>query len=197
MESTQRRELFDYIDANCLITDAHFTLSTGTSAEFYFDCKRATLDGVALGLIADVVLDEISKLKEEPEIIAGLTMGADPIVTAVAMRAAALGKKTSRASIVRKEPKKHGTMNHIENEHSPGSSVVVVDDVITSGNSTKIACDKLIEAGYRIVGILTLIDRQSGGVQSLEKEYGCPVLSIFSRDDFGGISHDRVAAAVG
>lgn len=194
MGKYRRDRLFEIIESDCLITSAQFTLSKGQTAGFYFDCKKATLDGFSLSLIADAFLQEIDKLHEEPEVISGLTMGADPIVAAVAMRAAELGKKTTRASIVRKEPKKHGTMNHIENEQPQGSTVVVVDDVITSGSSTKTACDLLLESGYRIVGIVSLIDRQAGGVQSLKREYNCPVLSIFKRDDFEGISIERAAS---
>lgn len=189
-----REPLFRIIDSDCLITSAQFTLSKGQTAGFYFDCKKATLDGFALGLIADAFIHEIGKLHEEPEVISGLTMGADPIVAAVVMRAAELGKRTTRASIVRKEAKKHGTMNYIENEQPPGSTVVVVDDVITSGSSTKTACDQLLASGYRIVGIVSLIDRQAGGVQDLEQEYNCPVLSIFKRDDFEEIAIDSAAA---
>lgn len=191
-----RAKLLQFIEEHCLITDRQFTLSTGQSAGFYFDCKTATLDGKTLILIADEFLAEIDQLPEIPTVIAGLTMGADPIVAAVAMRAAQVGKATNRASIVRKEPKKHGTMNHVENEQQRGSRVVVIDDVITSGSSTKTACERLMEAGYSIVGIICLVDREAGGVQNLEESFRCPVRSILTRSDFGriaGASADRSA----
>ncbi|MDN5871560.1 MAG: orotate phosphoribosyltransferase [Nitrococcus sp.] len=181
-----------------MITDRQFILSTGQAAGFYFDCKNATLDGSTLILIADEFLAEIDQLPEVPTVIAGLTMGADPIVAAVAMRAAQVGKATNRASIVRKKPKKHGTRNHVENEQQRGSKVVVVDDVITSGSSTHTACKKLMESGYTIVGIICLVDRQAGGVKSLETSIHCPVRSIFTSSDFGRISDasaDRSATA--
>ena len=183
-----RAELLRFLEARCLITDREFILSKGQSAGFYFDCKKATLDGKALILIADEFLAEIDKLPNVPDVIAGLTMGADPIVAAVAMRAAQVGKATNQASIVRKEPKNHGTMNHIENEPQSGSRIVVVDDVITSGSSTKTACERLMEAGYTIVGIVCLVDREAGGAQELEESFHCPVRSIFTRSDFGRIA---------
>lgn len=186
--SQTRARLQKLIDEKCLsILETPLRLSTGALSNIYFDCKAVTLDGEALSLMADLFLNEIYSLPEVPEAIGGLTMGADFITAAVAMRAFDRGMTTVRGSIVRKEPKKHGTMNRIENELPRGTSIVVVDDVITTGNSTRQACEHLTEAGYRIVGIVALVDREQGGKEALEKKYGA-VRAVFNRSDFPRIA---------
>jgi orotate phosphoribosyltransferase len=151
---------------------------------FYFDCKKAMLDGELLSYLADAFLEQIRKLPEVPSAIGGLTMGADFISAAVAMRAFQTGQPTVHASIVRKEPKKHGTKNFIENQLPSGTKIVVVDDVITSGASTQKACTQFLDAGYQLVGILALVDREAGGRERLETEFKCPVLPLFKKRDF-------------
>jgi orotate phosphoribosyltransferase len=179
----KRQLLLNRVEDRCLIF-GDFTLSTGAKSPFYFDCKHATLDGGILAMIADAFLDEISKFPEIPTAIGGLTMGADFISAAVAMRAAQIGAKTVQASIVRKEPKRHGTRNYIENQLPPGTSIVVVDDVITSGGSTQKACDEFLKARYRIVGILALVDREAGGLEALQRKNNCPVRALLRKSDF-------------
>jgi orotate phosphoribosyltransferase len=179
----KRQILRDLVEARCLVF-GDFTLSTGEKSRFYFDCKHATLDGETLSHISDAFLEEIAKFSTTPTAIGGLTMGADFIVAAVAMRAFQTGAKTQRASIVRKEPKKHGTRNFIENQLPPGTSIVVVDDVITSGSSTIKACEKFREAGYKIVGILALVDREAGGIQKLQRTFECEARAVFRKSDF-------------
>ena len=186
--SESREQLRQFIEKHCLITDQAFILSAGKSAEYYFDCKRATLDGAGLVMIAEEFLNKIEQINPRTTAIAGLTMGADPIVAAVVMRASQLGLPTNRASIVRKEPKQHGTRSHIENDQAQDTVVIVVDDVITSGRSTQIACDKLIEAKYKISGIICLVDREEGGVAMLKEKYHCPVSAVFCRRDFKAIT---------
>lgn len=187
-----RARLWELIDQKCLrIMKSPVRLSTGAASSFYFDCKAVTLDGEALSLIADAFLAEIAELPESPAAIGGLTMGADFITAAVAMKGYERGLKTVHGSIVRKEPKKHGTMNLIENELPAGTPIVVVDDVITTGNSTKQACEQFIAAGYRVVGIIALIDREQGGRQSLESRFGV-VRAVFNKSNFPRIAeHER------
>nr|VFK15880.1 MAG: orotate phosphoribosyltransferase [Candidatus Kentron sp. LPFa] len=180
--------LWQIIDRDALITGQELALSAGGASSFYFDCKKATLNGEGLHLIADAFLERIDALSERPVAIGGLTLGADFIVAAVIMRAHQVAHPTVFGSIVRKEPKKHGTRTRIENDPRAGMSVVVVDDVITTGGSTAKACDEFIEAGCRIVGIIALIDREAGGAQSLADKYGCPVHALFRKGDFPRIS---------
>ena len=179
-----RSMLWEILNANSLVTGGDMTLSSGASSTFYFDCKKTTLTGEGLAILADLMLEEIDQFSERPSAIGGLTIGADFIVAAVAMRAFQVGHPTIHGSIVRKEPKKHGTRSHIENELPAGTKIVVVDDVITTGGSTAKACNQLLENGYKIVGILALVDREAGGAAKLAQEYSCAVRSIFTKSDF-------------
>lgn len=184
MNNALWKRLRDLIERRCLMTpEKPIRLSTGALSNFYFDCKAVTLDGEGLNLIAEAMLEEIQSLPEAPRAIGGLTMGADFITAAVAMKAFERGLPTVLGSIVRKEPKKHGTMNKIENELPRGTPIVVIDDVITTGKSTRLACHEFLAAGYRIVGIIALVDREEGGKASLEQEFG-QVKSLFRTSDF-------------
>ena len=115
-----RDQLRDLIDSACLSVGADFQLSTGANSDFYFDCKKATLDGSGLSMIVDLVLKEIDKLPEQPDAIGGLTIGADPIIAGVIIR-----EPRIKGSIVRKEQKAHGTKNKIENQLRQGTKIVV------------------------------------------------------------------------
>ncbi|MCY4284171.1 MAG: phosphoribosyltransferase family protein [Thiotrichales bacterium] len=179
-----REELRSLVDEKCLTVGRSYTLSTGSRSAFYFDCKKAMLDGRCLSLIADAFLEEAGRLPRFPQAIGGLTMGADFIVAAVIQRAFETGKPLVSGSIVRKEQKGHGAGNTIENALPPGTPILVVDDVVTTGSSTVAACDAFIVAGYEIVGIAALVDRESGGCETLARKYGCPVSAIFRKRDF-------------
>ena len=165
-----REELRSLVDEKCLTVGHSYTLTTGRRSGFYFDCKKAMLDGRCLGLIADAFLEEAGKLPRFPKAIGGLTMGADFIVGAVIQRAFETGKPMVSGSIVRKEQKQHGAGNRIENELPAGTSIMVVDDVVTTGSSTETACDAFIAAGYDVVGIVALVDRESGGCEALARD---------------------------
>lgn len=184
-----REELRLLVDEKCLTVGQAYTLTTGSRSAFYFDCKKAMLDGKCLSLIADAFLEEAGKLSRFPQAIGGLTMGADFIVAAVIQRAFETGKPLVSGSIVRKEKKEHGAGNKIENELPRGTPILVVDDVVTTGSSTVAACDAFIAAGYDIVGIAALVDRESGGRESLAQKYDCPVSAIFRKRDFPRIEH--------
>ena len=182
--SAAREELRTLVDEKCLILGPAYTLSAGRQTDFYFDCKRAMLDGKCLSLIADAFLEEAGTLPAFPEAIGGLTMGADFIVAAVIQRAYETGKPMVRGSIVRKEPKKHGTRSRIENELPRGTRIMVVDDVVTSGSSTAAACEEYLASGYRIACIVALVDREAGGRRALMEKYGCSVRALFRKSDF-------------
>ena len=192
MSRTNRREeLRALVDEKCLTTDHSFTLSAGKQSGFYFDCKKAMLDGKCLSLIAEAFLEEAAELPRFPEAIGGLTMGADFIVAAVIQRGFEGGKPLVSGSIVRKDPKGHGTGNKIENRLPEGTRIMVIDDVITSGASTEAACREFVAGGYEIVGIVALVDREAGGRESLSEKYGCPVRAIFRKSDFPSIGRDK------
>ncbi len=191
--TSNKETLRQLIEDNCLDASHDYVLSTGENSAFYFDCKKATLDGYALSLISDFMLEEINSLPTTPVAIGGLTLGADFIVAGVVMRAAQTDHPTKFGSIVRKEPKKHGTKNKVENQLPKGTSIVVVDDVITSGRSTLIACDELEKEGYNIVGVVALVDRQQGGADKIRERYP-NVRALFYASDFHKLDEIKKSA---
>ena len=179
---TNRDRLHRLIEKLCII-EGDFVLSTGVKSRYYFDCKAVALHGEGLTLIGRELLREIESLPVKPTAIGGLTMGADFISAAVIILSHQAGGELLHGSIVRKEPKKHGTRRKIENELPAGTKIVVVDDVITTGTSTLKACREFEEAGYEIVGILAVIDREQGGRKTLEEKYR-HVRTLFKTSDF-------------
>lgn len=180
--SGKREILKQLIEENCLLTEGDYLLSTGQRSSFYFDCKRVTLNGHGLSLIAASMLDEIAKLGIRPDAIGGLTIGADPIIAGVIVEAHRRGIAL-RGSIARKEPKTHGTCKAIENELNEGATFVVVDDVFTTGASTLKACDAFEEHGYKVIGVIGLVDRCQGGIEAIQKRYK-KVSALFSAKEF-------------
>ena len=155
------------------------TLSSGRTSDYYLDCKRVTLSPEGAFLTAKLMLEMI-----RPEVFAvgGLTLGADPIVSSIAVLSHMQGRDLS-ALIVRKEPKKHGTMSFVEGPRlDEGAKVAVVEDVVTSGASLLRAIERIAAAGYQPVQALTLLDRQEGGKEAIE-ERGFVLQALFSRDD--------------
>ena len=178
-----RNRLLKLIEDRCLKI-GKVRLSTGQESDFYFDCKRIALEGEGLSLLTDLVFERIESLPEMPSAVGGLTMGADFIVAGVILKAHRLGKAVQHGSIVRKEVKKHGAQNKIENKLTSGVKIVVVDDVVTTGGSTLEACEQFEMAGYDIVGIITLVDREeSDGMLNISQKYK-NVSSIFKASDF-------------
>lgn len=184
---TNRERLRKLIEERCLSAGPEFTLSTGEKSNFYFDCKGVTLHGEGLALIAREFLDEVRQFPIQPTAIGGLTMGADFIAAAVIVLAHQNGSQLQDGSIVRKEPKKHGTRNRIENQLPPGTKIVVIDDVVTSGSATLKACDELEAAGYDVVVILAVVDREAGGIEKLAQRYP-RVRTLFRKSDFPALA---------
>lgn len=180
-----REFMRDFLAQHCLLTGADIQLSGGGSASFYFDCKRATLNGAFLQPLADWLLSDVAaQLSPPPTAVGGPTLGADFIAAAVALRAHQRDIPLAHGCIVRKEPKKHGTQNKIENDPTPPARVLVVEDVITTGGSIARACDELLAGGHRIAAIAAIIDREAGGKQMLEEKYNTAVYALFNRGDF-------------
>ncbi len=158
----------------------NFTLVSGMTSHYYFDSKPTTLDPEGGYLTALMILHMLKEKGIKAESIGGLTLGADPIVAAVA--AVSFAEKDQftllSAYIVRKEAKKHGTQKFIEGfDGGPGTKVVVVDDVCTTGGSTVKAINLSIDAGYDVVAVVCLVDREQGGAEAL-KNY--PFFSLFT-----------------
>ncbi len=143
-----------------------FRLVSGGLSKYYFNCKTVTLSPEGMYLIGNIIFDMIANLDIKG--IGGLTLGADPISNAVAYTSYLKGKPIE-AFVVRKKAKQHGTMQWIEGNIKEGDSVVVVDDVITTGSSTIQAITKLKEASIFVKKVIVLIDRQEGGRENILK----------------------------
>src|SRR5216117_2012351 len=166
----QLRELRDIIRQKSLRV-GDFTLSSGKKSSYYLDCRMTTLDPRGALLIARLILDRIRAENIQADAIGGLTMGADPIATAVAV-VSGLEAKPIPAFIVRKEAKGHGTQRSIEGyDGKAGSRVIVVDDVCTTGGSILIAAEKAEEAGYTVAATFCVVDRQEGGSEIISTRY--------------------------
>ena len=153
-----------------------FKLSSGKTSEHYINCKPVTLSGWGLSLVCPLMVEHLEK---DTVSVAGLTLGADPLVAGVAL-SALLQEKPIDAMIVRKEPKGHGTGAWIEGPELPkGSIVTVVEDVITTGGSALFAVEKLREHGYTVNRVITLVDRQEHD-SSIWKENDLELASCFT-----------------
>ena len=143
------------------------------------NCKPVTLSGEGLLLLSKIILEDV---ESQSVSVAGITLGGDPLVTAVAMAAANIDRPLN-ALIVRKEPKGYGTAAWLEGPLPPqGSLITVLEDVVTTGASSLKAVRQLIEAGYRVERIISIVDRQEGGEIAI-REAGLDLVSIFTLDE--------------
>ncbi|MFB3766005.1 MAG: orotate phosphoribosyltransferase [Methanotrichaceae archaeon] len=154
-------------------------LSSGKMSKYYIDCKRVTLTPEGAYLTAKIMLEMV---RPEISAVGGLTLGADPIVSSIAVLSH-IQERNLSALIVRKEPKKHGTMSFVEGPAlEKGSKIAVVEDVVTTGTSIIKAIKRVEAAGYKPVQVIAILDRQEGGREALKAE-GFDLESIFTRDD--------------
>jgi orotate phosphoribosyltransferase len=156
-----------------------FKLVSGKTSKIYIDCKKTTCNAKGKVLIGNLLFDRISNL--DVNAIGGLTLGADPIASAVSY-ASEIEKKPINAFIVRKKAKKHGLKKTIEGDVKKGDKVVVVDDVITTGASTIEAIEKAREFGLCVVKAVVLVDRHEGGKENIEKT-GVPCEAIVTKTE--------------
>src|SRR5438094_5815545 len=158
-----------------------FSLSSGKRSSYYLDCRMTTLDPTGALLIGRLMLDCIRKQKIQADAIGGLTLGADPIATAVAVVSALEGRPLP-AFIVRKETKAHGTQKGIEGwDGKRGARVIVVDDVCTTGDSILKAAERAEEAGYEVAAAFCVVDREEGGTEIIAKRY--PFYTLFTANE--------------
>lgn len=162
--SSARREALQQMLARQAYRRGDFLLASGRRSEHYVNCKPVSLSGAGATLLAPLLLEQVDP---KAQAVAGLTMGADPLVSCVAMAAGLVGRQLD-ALIVRKEPKGHGTGAWIEGPlPSPGAQVTVLEDVVTTGGSCLKAVTRLREAGYVVQEVVTIVDRQDGGQAAL------------------------------
>jgi orotate phosphoribosyltransferase len=168
-ESTQAlsAELLDLVCQRAY-QSGDFVLSSGQKSSYYINCKQVTLDPRGALLVGKLFL---AHLPSNAQAVAGLTLGADPIVTAVSVVSACDRPPGYPALIIRKEAKGHGTQAYIEGPTlSPGTQIVVLEDVVTTGQSALKAVDRLRQAGYHVDTVLAIVDRQQGGAELYQAE---------------------------
>jgi orotate phosphoribosyltransferase len=177
------------------VFQGNFTLASGAQSDLYIDARLTTLDPRGAHLVGQIgwklVKENAAKLGKSIDAIGGLTMGADPVALSIGIAALVDEPHTTlQVFTVRKSAKVHGRQKLIEGNFAKGDSVVVVDDVITTGGSTQQAIDTIEAAGGRIAFVLVLVDRREGGREKIEKR-GYTVVPIFTRVDLTGADAAR------
>lgn len=159
-------------------------LASGRASDFYLDTKQASLTAEGHYLVGRLVLSRIATAFPRAQAVGGLTMGADPIASAVSLTSFLWGQPLP-AFYVRKEPKGHGTNQWLEGKKAipPGARVAVVEDVVTTGGSTLKAVERIRSEGFLVEGVVALVDRQEGGREAVQAA-GIPLESLFVRSDF-------------
>ena len=155
-----REQLLDQIRTKAVV-HGRVVLSSGREADYYVDLRRVTLDGHAAPLVGEVMLDLTSDLSYDA--VGGLTLGADPVATAMLHAAAARGKQLD-AFVVRKAEKAHGLQRRIEGPDVVGRRVLAVEDTSTTGGSVMTAVEALREAGAEVVGVAVIVERGAAGM---------------------------------
>jgi orotate phosphoribosyltransferase len=171
-----------------LQTDAYrkgeYTLSSGKKTDHYVNCKPVTLSGEGSILVGTLLLDLV---EDETLAVAGLTLGADPLVTSVAMTSWLDNTRRTKLNslIIRKEPKGHGTTSQIEGMLPiKGCKIVVLEDVVTTGESAMKAVRVLREAGYKVEQVISIVDRQEDDeADNLFEKENIEFVSLFTLDD--------------
>lgn len=167
--------------------DPPFTLASGRTSNYYFNCKPTTLDPEGMCLIGHILFEMLRH--SDVTAAGGLTLGADPIANALSMISYQKGKPI-KSFVVRKDIKGHGTKSAIEGNVHRGEKIVIIDDVITTGGSTITAIEIARDAGLVIDRVVTLIDREEGGRENIEK-YINRVDAILTRSDIMDLFNKR------
>jgi orotate phosphoribosyltransferase len=159
-----------------------FTLTSGKTSDFYVDVKQTSLSAEGSYLCGKLILDLMLQADTPIEAVGGMTLGADPLVTAVSVVSHLEGNPVP-AFIVRKEAKGHGTESYIEglSNMTPGCRVTLLEDVVTTGGTLVKVIDRVEAAGFTVAQIITVVERQEGGVEVLAKA-GYKLESLFTRE---------------
>lgn len=160
-----------------------FTLASGRTASFYLDAKQVVLDARGSMLVGRAILEKLRAHGRLPDAVGGMSIGADPITSAVVTMAGVEGLAL-KGFMVRKEPKDHGTKKYIEGPVAPGQRVVIVEDVTTTGGSSLVAIDRAQEFGLVVERVITVIDRLAGA-QAAFAARGIPLESLVTIRDLG------------
>jgi orotate phosphoribosyltransferase len=167
-----------------------FVLASGAKSNYYIDCRLTTLDSEAAALVGQVIYTLIAERAKELSVkvtgVGGLTMGADPIALATGMHSFQANPAAPlQPFVVRKAPKSHGQTKLIEGNFKTGDQVVVIDDVVTKGDSTIAAIEAVKREGGKVAFVAVLVDRQQGGKEKIEG-LGYSVVNAFTKNDLLG-----------
>ena len=182
---TPREQLRDLI-SELAVVRGKVTLASGREADYYVDLRRVTLHHAAAPLIGHLLLDALEEAGFGPgevDAVGGLTLGADPVATALLHAAASRGLELD-AFVVRKESKAHGLQRRIEGPDVAGKRVVAVEDTSTTGGSVMTAVEALREAGAEVAAVAVIVDRATGAREAIEAE-GLPYVHLFGLADLG------------
>lgn len=185
----KRPRLMEFIRKNGIIF-RHVKLSSNKETDYYYDIKKVAYHPKAIHLLAELLLEEIAI--HRPRSVGGLEMGAVPLTTSVLIKSTMDGKyrKGLNGFFIRKNPKLHGLENKIEGILEP--PIVIVDDVVTSGQSVKDAIDAVNKAGYSVKGVVCVIDREEEGTLNVLKENNIRYSSLFKHSDFKSFIERRL-----
>lgn len=163
--------------------EGSFTLTSGKRSDFYIDCKQTTLSAEGAYLCGKLLFKRMSEAAEDIAGVGGMTLGADPLVTAVSIVSFLEGRPIP-AFIIRKEKKGHGTGSWIEGKSNipRGAKVALVEDVVTTGGTLVKAIQRTEEEGYEVACVLTVVDREEGGREAL-RDAGHDLVALFTRKD--------------
>jgi orotate phosphoribosyltransferase len=186
---TARSRLVDELRRHALVV-GEVTLTSGATAQYYVDAKRAILRPAGFLALAELVA--AAAREHGATAVGGTTMGADPIACA-----ALAGGADVKAFFVRKETKAHGLQRRVEGPPlEPGDRCLVVEDVVTSGGSTLLTVDALREAGHEVVGVVAVLDRLAGGAERIRAAVGAaPYAALTTIDDVYPDRPDRATAS--
>ncbi|MET0303699.1 MAG: orotate phosphoribosyltransferase [Microbacteriaceae bacterium] len=176
-----RQQLIDYISSDAVF-HGDFTLTSGKKATYYVDLRKVSLDHRVAPLIGQVMVDLIADVPDV-DAVGGLTMGADPIASAVLHQGVARGLSYD-AFVVRKEPKDHGRGKQVEGPDLAGKRVIVLEDTSTTGGSPLAAIEALEKVGAEIAAVAVVVDRATGAREKIEAA-GYPYLAAIDLDDLG------------
>jgi len=184
----QRRILLERL-ATLAYRRGQFTLASGRQSEHYVNCKPVSLSGSGLALISAGMLAHV---EDEAVAVAGLTLGADPLVSGVAVLAAQQDRALD-ALIVRKQAKGHGTGAWLEGPlPAAGAVITVLEDVVTTGGSSLKAVHQLREAGYRVQRVVTIVDREEGGDAAMAAA-DLELISLFRLSEISAFAEEQAA----
>ena len=160
-------------------------LASGKESDFFIDCKQTVLTAEGHALVGELMLDALAALPA-CDAVAGVELGGCPLASAVALISHQRDPRAAKDAVyVRKDAKDHGSKRVIEGDTrlSAGASLVILEDVTTTGGSTLKAVEKLRAAGYRVSGVVALVDRLEGGREAIEAA-GLQFIALYTRRDF-------------